>query len=158
MIHPCCAVDQIYKCTKQRKLKGTSKMLAFNFTFVLSVIFPNSFSESRCSLLSVAPTEWVPYRHRHGHRKHVPTRGVFSAACSPVSTSLVNGRPLLQACLCSWKTSQCSALLFARNFCGEGRATQMSLPASDVTNGSRVPHRLQLHFVAACTAFVSMHS
>jgi hypothetical protein len=35
---------------------------------------------------------------------------------------------------------------------GEGRATQMSLPASDVTNRIGVPHRLQLDFVAACTA------
>lgn len=38
--------------------------------------------------------------------------------------------------------------------CGEGRATQMSLPATDVTNRIRVPHRLQLHFVAPCTACI----
>ena len=38
--------------------------------------------------------------------------------------------------------------------CGEERATQMSLPASDVTNRIRVPHRLQLQFVAPCTACI----
>jgi hypothetical protein len=41
--------------------------------------------------------------------------------------------------------------------CGEGRATQMSLSASDVTNRIRVPYRLQLDFVAVCTAWLCLY-
>jgi hypothetical protein len=128
-------------------------MFVFNYTFVLSVIFPNSFSENHCSLLSVASIDWVPCRHRHGHRKHVPMCGVYSAACSLVATSLMNGHCCrLQACV---HEKRRNALLFcSHGTVWWGGATQMSLPASDVTNRIRVPHRLQLHFVAPCTAII----
>ena len=68
-----------------------------------------------------------------------------------------NEWPLLQATgygLVFMKNIAMPCSFVRTKMCGEGRATQMSLPASDITNRIRVPHRLQLHFVAACTARV----
>jgi hypothetical protein len=133
-------------------------MLAFNSTFLLSVIFPNSFFWESLQL-AVCSTYRVSSLHTPAWLPETRSNVRRVQCCLQPCRYQSNEWPLLQPTgLCSWKTSQCSALLFAQNFCGEGRATQMSLPASDVTNRTRVPHRLQLHFVAACTACICFNA
>jgi len=103
---------------------------------------------STYGLSSLQTTAWPPETRSNVWRVQ---------CCLQPSRYQSNEWPLLQATgyrLVFMKNVAMLCSFVRTELCGEGRATQMSLPASDVTNRVRVPHRLQLHFVAPCTGSI----